>query len=152
MNRKTILEDRIDEVLARKVFPSATAWCVAAKLSRGYLGALKTRLKQGKVTQGKSQEMERLARAAGVSTEWLMGLTDGPVVAASGDVPTSGDPLFDDFLVATRLRPGLADALTKHPRRWRTSTVLLALSFESPSDSPESAVWWTGLLDGLERR
>ncbi len=141
---KTMLEERIDEILARRVFRDAKAWCVAAKVSHGYIGALKTRLRQGKVTQGKLQEMERLARAAGVSVEWLMGIEARSTAAAE-------DPLFDDFLVATRIRPGLADALAKHPRRWRTSTVLRAMTVESPADIPDLVTWWAGMLEGLER-
>ncbi len=142
---KTALETRIDEViLTRKTFADAKAWCKAAGISEGYLGTLKSRLRAGKATGGKAQKIQALARVAGVSVEWLMGLSSN----------TAGeDPLFDDFLKEIQLRPGLWQALQDAPRRYHTLTVVRALQVvpSTQAGSGVPSVGWPQLLNDIER-
>jgi hypothetical protein len=70
------LVERIELILEEGKFSSARAWCLAAGLSISYLGTLKSRLESGEVRQGKSEQIAKLARAAGVTVEWLMGESD----------------------------------------------------------------------------
>ncbi len=140
---ETALERRIGEVLERKVFPDAKAWCLAAGVSHNYIGTLKSRLRKGQVTQGKSHQIQSLARAAGVSVEWLMGMTDNP--------SSDEDPLFDDFLKAIHLRPGLSEVLDANPRRWHVTTVLRAMQLRLQGTADGPNVSWLDLLDGVER-
>ncbi len=150
----TLLEARIDEVLDRKIFPTARAWCLAAKLPNGkpvserYLGTLKSRLRSGVVSTGRHACIEALARAAGVTGAWLTGEEEefAPRRKVEGK-----DPLYGEFVEAVRTRHGLAAALALEPNRWHMTTVLRAMAYSEPRQMAGEAVrWWTDLLDGVE--
>ena len=152
----TPLESRIDEILNRKVFPDAKAWCRAAKLpdgksvSPGYLGTLKSRLRTGEVTTGRHEHIEALARAAGVTGSWLTGADEGPAPVNSG--AGTRDPKYGEFTEAVRTRPGLGAALALEPNRWHMTTVLRAMAYTEPRFIDGEAIrWWTDLMDGVER-
>jgi len=82
---------RLDEVLARGTFASERAWCRAASVSESYIGALRTKHKKGEATTAKIDVVQRLAEAAGVSVDWLMGGEDMPLRAPdpARSAPTS---------------------------------------------------------------
>ncbi len=140
----TVFEQRIDEILERKVFPDAKAWCLAAKVSSGYVATLKTRAQEGKAPPVKSGQLQALARAAGVSLAWLTGIDD---------VVIGEDPLWGELPKAIRMRAGLEDTLSAEPFRWHVHTILRALQY--PSAPMRGAVarqkWWRDLLDEIQR-
>lgn len=144
MTTATALERRIDEVLKTGKFPDAKAWCLRAGLSHGYIGTLKSRLRKGKAVQGKSIQIQKLARVAGVTVEWLMGLTPNP----SGD-----DPLFRDLVFEINLRPGMADAIREGAERYHTLTIVKALQMipSSQAGGGVPSIGWTKLLDDIEQ-
>ncbi len=67
---------RINEVLERGTFASASEWCREAGVSRSYIGALRNRggtKGTGEVRNVKHEEIAKLAGAARVEVGWLMG-------------------------------------------------------------------------------
>lgn len=68
-----LIMKRIDEILASGRFKSAREWCRKAGVSENYIGVLRARLSTGEVKQAKSDEVAKLARAADVSVDWLLG-------------------------------------------------------------------------------
>jgi hypothetical protein len=68
--------------------------------------------------------------------------------------PATWDPPIDVFLLRVSRDeglPGLRDAITKHPGRWRTSTVVRAASMpleSGPDGQPVGG--WVKLLDAIE--
>lgn len=130
---------RIDEILDRGIFPDAKAWSVAAGLSVNYVSTLRSRLRSGSVVQGKFDQIQALAKAAGVTTEWLSGKSD----RATGD-----DPLFGEFFAAVHLRPELVRTLEADPQRWHVTTVVRAVQLPAQGTT---AAWWRVHLDRLER-
>jgi len=112
-----------------------------AGLSSSYLGALRSRLSTGEVRQAKIEEIAKLARAANVSVEWLMG----------GETGTASDPSIDQFLKRLDERPELVTLLRRGP--WRLSTVVRALDQTTQSDSagrPMAPGGWKAILDAIE--
>lgn len=69
---------RIDEVLRSQFGGSASEWCRKAGLSRSYIATMRSRAETGEVRAVKMHKLAALARAAGVTVDWLAGESDAP--------------------------------------------------------------------------
>lgn len=92
----TTFSQRLEELIVAA--GSASKLAVAAGLSAGYLGTLKTRMRANPDARPDENAMEALARAGGVSYEWLRKGT-GPRAAAPQDIqqspPTDSEPFAE---------------------------------------------------------
>lgn len=109
--------ERIAHVLATKKFSSERAWCEAASVSPNYIGRLRSKLDEeredGVARTANVDKLELLAKAAGVSLEWLMGKT-GEVVTSDTDQRNAG--LLDDLkkaVIKPEDSPEIASAIAK---------------------------------------
>ncbi len=66
----------IQVVMSECRFRSLREWCQAAGVSDNYLSTYKSRLETGEVRQAKVEQVAKLADAAGVSTDWLLGRSE----------------------------------------------------------------------------
>lgn len=74
---------RIEEILASKRFESERDWCRRAGVSESYIGALRAKRAKGDAQTAKLEQVEKLARAANVSVDYLLGRSRA--TASQGD-------------------------------------------------------------------
>jgi len=107
---------RIDEVLASEKFESGRAWCRAAGVSEGYIGALRTKYATGEATSARIDQIEKLAIAAGVSLDYMLG-RDKLKPAEPGSTTTSPRRPEQPVATNTRRKPALTQAFEE---AWKT--------------------------------
>jgi transcriptional regulator with XRE-family HTH domain len=97
---------RIDSILASepKKFASEREWCRKAGVSDSYIGAIRTKRAKGESTTAKVDVIAKLARAAGVTIDYLMG----------GDAVPVG-PTHVEHAVPREASPNLSAALEAFP-------------------------------------
>ena len=146
----SMLEQRIEEVLTRRIFPDAKAWCLAADVSEGYLTTLKRRLRLGQARSGKLPELRKLAKSAGVTLVWLLG---EDVDLATSNMGLTDDPSWLDLNESIRATPGLAATLAIRGREWHVRSVVKALEYTEPTFANDAAAmrWWAKLLNAVEK-
>lgn len=116
------LLSRIDEVLQSGKFKSARQWCREAHVSDNYINVLKSRMSTGEVKQANMEPVRKLAHAAGVSVDWLMGekskkyVVTGP---ASFCLSEAGglDQALEAFPWPDDLEPALAAEVIRHAQQ-----------------------------------
>jgi hypothetical protein len=113
---------RIDAVLAAGTFDSEREWCRKAEVSGSYIGALRTKHAKGQATTAKLDMIAKLARAANVSVDYLMGGNAGPT-APVVEAPREASPNLASALEAYpwaefgTLTPDLARRVVEQVRR-----------------------------------
>ena len=128
------LRDRLVAVTEKKFGGSAMAWAKAAGLSPTSLGTFHTRWRAAEASGGalpslKRPALEALAKAAGVSFEWL----------ATG----RGVELDARY-------PSLEAVIAAHPGRWEPGAVAQARSMRLDADSDPGEAWWMQVLDAAD--
>jgi hypothetical protein len=102
----TTFSDRLEELISAA--GSASKLALAAGLSAGYLGTLKTRMRANPDARPDADTLEALARAGGVSYEWLRKGT-GPKTSTDAEEPQASPPTDSEPFAAA-----LASAFDGH--------------------------------------
>lgn len=90
------------------LFRSERDWCEKAGVSDSYIGALRTKHRQGTAKTAKLDVVEKLADAAGVSVGWLMGAEEMPLRGPSGSRERPSRPsLGEAVAVSAQVRQAL---------------------------------------------
>lgn len=93
-----VLLAHVDVVLRKGTFPDQKAWSLAAGLSHNFLSTFRSRVTNGEVETITAASVERLAKAAGVSMEWLMGSTPQRTRSrAGGDLDALAQSVVDQI-------------------------------------------------------
>ena len=120
-------------LVAQKHFDGKPSlWAVKAGLSRSMLSTFNHRWKAFREGRGneptlKRPALEALAKAAGVSFEWL----------ATGEGAVSLDARY----------PSLEAIIAAHPSRWEPGAVAQARSMRLDADGDPGEAWWLQVLD-----
>lgn len=129
------LADRLDYAVAVSGM-SARSLCLAAGLSHGYIGATKTRLKNGPVSIG-SDEARALAKAAGLPMAWLTN-NEGAADPTAAPVPATTTESPDRYpsrraALLTLRTAGVDEAIIK---------IVAEMAHKSPGDP--GMLYWVG--------
>jgi hypothetical protein len=134
---------QIDSVLAAGKFESEREWCRRAGVSGSYIGALRTKHLKGQSTSARLDQVQKLAQAAGVSVDFLMG-SDGSDAAPVNNRGRAASP---NLAKALEMYPWQTEELTPDLARRVVEQVQSEAFAGGGVDLPQS--YWRARIDRL---